>query len=583
MNERNPAGIRGRIIVAIIVALVLSFAPATTAGAAESGHTVDAPGEPAGFDAPLESMQPGDADDASGETIFALTDALALARRHGPGFAQVRLRAQARELESALSDADKAPRLTVSGRTALHPDPGQNVRADFQWNFHEHLTLSALVDRTWAVGTRAGAGSAVGGAGSSAGGLSETVTSGSGDNVTLSFHYKLWPRTDADFDERIRQLEERIAENDEYDAEFTAHVDIIDAFHDFEHAGRAEAIAAARLELADSRTELVEAAFAAGDEGLSALQDAQQAERQALVAQRDATAARSRAEVRLRRLLGDGSEDVLLGGGSKGALEGVSRDVSEGVLLNGLPDGMAGEAVGLVDDLDWSAFVATVQDVLEEDTDAVLGRLIASDEAYLNAELAELRTAKQFAEAGADRGVQWHADAAYRVPFGNGASGAGGGSGSDPGANAGGVSGSGPRKDSSGLDGQFTAFVGASWEWGTHGNVHVEQAKVAFESAKLTTRTAREAAIDAAEAALRALDDTAFAKEVAQRGSDQAATMLEIVERRVKLGLAGPLEFAQARLDVQRTRAELLAATDAWHRAWLEVGRRLGLPLPRGR
>src|SRR5690625_310409 len=71
-------GISGRIIVPFIVAFVLSFATATTAGAAN----------------------------APGETIFALSEALALAQSDGPGFAQARLQARSRELESAFEDAE---------------------------------------------------------------------------------------------------------------------------------------------------------------------------------------------------------------------------------------------------------------------------------------------------------------------------------------------------------------------------------------------------------------------------------------------------------------------------------------------
>lgn len=466
---------------------------------------------------------------------MTLSEALTMAQRYGPGFEQARLGAQSRELESALADARKSPVLTVTERTELQPYFGQSLSADLQWTFHDDFKFTALVGRVWRPDT------------STAGG-------GSNDKLTLSFSRKLWPRTDAALEDRIDSLGDRIADLNESHAFFDAHVAVVEAFGALDQALRAEALAVGQLELAVARTRIVTDGFAAGDRGLKELQDAQHAERQALVARRNAATARVQAALGLHRLLGDQSMDKL-----SGAVQ-LDWPRATDVGLEGPADGDSGlpaaaeiglPPLALHDDLAWCRFIDSVQGALAEAGDGVFERLLASDTAYLNAELAEWQAivARDNAESG--RGLQWDADASYTMPLSD-----------------------------SGAHGELTAFIGASWTWSAAGGIRAEQAELALAGAELRTGTARQTAMDGAAAALRMIDDAAFAKDVAEMGLEQARATMELVERRAELGFAGPLDLAEARLDVERARAERSKADSAWHNAWLDIARRFGLPFP---
>lgn len=493
---------------------------------------------------------------SAGGIVFTLSEALDLARRHGPGFEHVRLQHRSRQLESDLVDAGRRPLLTLSGRTELHPEVGQNVRADVEWSFHDSFTLSAVIDRTWDK-------------------ASGELTDGLTDNVTLSFQHKLWPGDDADLDDRIRRLEDRITELDGFHELVDAHVAVIDAFHGLERAEREAMMAGASLKLAQARTRLLEAAFAAGEEGLKALQDVRQAERQALVAHRNATTARAQAARYLLRIVGHGSGaeplhpigEIVRDGTDEGEPDEAECDDALKSLMRAATDTTVdgrGLAITLVDDFAWSRFVERIGDEMGRHGDSIIAQLSETDVSRLRVELAEMRAAELLHEVRSDRGLQWQANAAYTLPIPDSTAASGGATGGRSGGESG---------------GRFTAFIGSSWQWGGDGGLRVEQAEVAFESARRNTLTARRSAMDAAESALRTLEDAAFAREVAEGGVARAEATLEVVESRVELGFAGPLEHAQARLDVERTRAELFDATALWHKAWLEIARRLEIPL----
>lgn len=372
--------------------------------------------------------------------------------------------------------------------------------------------------------------------------LEASVSASSGDGERLSgrLHWSFWPPKDADFIDAGRELDRRVARRRADEAAFQAMRDLIGAFYALRDARFAVAVAEQAVAVAAQRAAIAAERFAAGQIGLSEWQAAQRAERQAHVELRVAHTDRRQATERLARLL-----------------------FAAGEAGTGEPPPFG----PLVDDLPWSTVTESVETVLAGGQDIVLELFLAHDAAYLEAVRSRHQQEELLAEAERATRINWRASVEYSAPLTRAsASPAGGGAGAadggDPGRGAG-----------------VAAWVTAALDLGSPGRIRHEQARVSLELAQLRTEQARHAALDAAAAALQAAEDAAFIRQLAAEALEEAQAAAALVERRMELGFAAPLEMDEARLELLRSEKDLARAEGELRLAWLELAHRLGVPV----
>lgn len=454
---------------------------------------------------------------------FTLRAALRQAVATGPGFADVALQAEAERLTEALGEARRAPALSLSARTELHPVVRQRLNADVQWSFHEDFSVTVSVSTVLQQGAP------------------PTLL---GDGLRVGFSRTLWPGADKDAQADEELLEQRLARLDARNGLAAAYRDVIEAFGQLDGARRQERLAEQRLGLSRDRATMAADAFAAGRIGLRERQDAGEALRQAQMSLRDATTNGETAVARLQRLLGYSAT-------------GASSPHEHMTLA---------EAAPLTDDLPWADFMAAVDEVLAAPADERKQLFARYDVGYVTALHNEVRQRTAVTTAKDASLPQWRAEAQYNLPLA-GAPGAG----ETP---AGGAA-------AGGSSGGLVAFIGATWDLSGANRIEAQRAAVGLERAEASTRAALQRAEDTGEAAVRAVHDAAFALEVAATGLAQAEETLGLVHRRVELGFAGPLELLEAELDAERAAADHAAAQRMLHLAYFDLGHRLGLDVAR--
>src|SRR5690606_23377586 len=240
--------------------------------------------------------------------------------------------------------------------------------------------------------------------------------------------------------------------------------------------------------------------------GLAEWQAAQRAQRQTQFDVRAARTAHRQAAERLARLMAAAGQPAA---GGQVLLDGSFQE--------------------LVDDLPWPAVQAAVEHVLAEAEDALGGRFLANDTAYLEAVGAELEQALAAADAERATRVNWRAVIEYTLPFGSsdagggsfapgsaaGGSGAGGGASPSPGPGPGsgleadpnpgpgagsnfgsgtGTTSTGPLLSPAGR-GELAVYLVAALDLSGAGGVRHQQAQTSLELARLRTEQARHAAL----------------------------------------------------------------------------------------
>lgn len=495
---------------AVVFAAPVPVSPAQDAPGAAAQNTADAP-------------------------VLTLSAALEQAASHGPGFATAMLQDELRALANEADAASRAPAVTFSSRTDVHPALRHGLSGSLKWELTDDLSLDVSV----------------------------STASRAGDRLSVSFNRALWPLRNADLAEGGRTLDQRIARLRADEASFDAMRAVINAFYSLRDARFGASVAEQALAVATQRAMMAGDRFAAGQIGLNEWQNAQRAERQAQIELRAARTAHEQAEQRLARLLYAADE------APAGAANATAADA-------------AGQFGAMVDDFPWSTVKQAIETLLAAGEDAVAERFLAGNATYLEAVRAELQQEQLVADAERATRINWHASVEYSLPLGSGASAAassaasaGGGSttGSSPGSTPGPTPGAGGIP---GDEGRLTAYVGATLNLGPTGRIRHEQAQVSLDMARLRTEQARYAALDGAAAAVRAVENAAFARELAAEGLEQAQATMALVQRRMELGFAAPLELDEARLELMRAERDLARADAELRLAWLDVAHRLG-------
>lgn len=555
---------------AATASLPVSTAASPATAAAASPETATAASLPAsavaGWEPTAAAGSPPDAaasyaDNAGTAThVLRLSVALEQAAAQGPGFAAAALQERLRVLAEEANAVRGRPALTLTSWTELHPEIGHVLSGAATWQVDEHLAFDA----------------------------SFSVAPEFGGRLTAGFRRALWPPAPRDLAEEERALTTAIVRRRADDEAFDAALDVIRAFYALRDAQFGVLVAEQALSVASLRAAIAEDRFAAGELGLAEWQAAQRAQRQAQFDVRAARIAHRQAAERLARLMAAAGQPAA---GGQVLLDGSFQE--------------------LVDDLPWPAVQAAVEHVLAEAEDALGGRFLANDTAYLEAVRAELEQALAAADAERATRVNWQAVIEYTLPFGSsdagggsfapgsaaGGSGAGGGSspssgtgpGSgleadpNPGPGAGSNFGSGTGTTSTGPllspagRGELAVYLVAALDLSGAGRVRHQQAQTSLELARLRTEQARHAALDAGLAAVRTAENAAFALELANEAVEQAQDTMALVQRRTVLGFAPPLELEEARLELLRARRDAARAEAELHLAWLELARRLGI------
>lgn len=443
---------------------------------------------------------------------LTLSAALRQATDYGPGFASAALQAELGMLADEAEAARRRPAVTLSSRTELHPALQQVLSGTLAWELSDELSVDLAV-------------SAASGTG---------VSARAADRLSVRFHRSLWPPQLTDAAADGRALDQHVARLRAERASFDAMREVISAFYSLRDARFGVAVAEQALSVAEQRARMAADRFSAGQLGLSEWQAAQRAERQAQIEARAARTAHDRAAERLARLL-------FAVGHTK-------------------PDG-ADPFGALVDDLPWAMLVQVVESILAID-DAVSERILSNDTAYLEAVRAEMRQSEFVSDAERATKVNWHATVEYTHPLGSPVGASGTATGVSDGTSRG--------------EGELLAYIGATLNLGSTGRIRHEEALVSLELARLRTEQARHAALDSAEAAMRKVEDAVFVQELAVEGFAQAEVTLGLVERRIELGFAAPLELDEARLELLRAERELARSEAELRLAWLDVAYRLG-------
>lgn len=466
---------------------------------------------------PAEVSAPAGSPGASSGGAAVLTLTEALARARASGPGFAAAALQERLRE--LAEAASAAARGPAVDVSVHTpltSLSPSLQGTLTWPLTDHLSLQVN-----AGGSTSG--------GPASGGSSGLSGGGFGGFVALRYERTLWPPEEEELERAAEALARRQAEVQAWEALLDATRAVMDAFYALRDAVLGVQVAELALDVAQRRAAVAVEHFAAGQIGVSELHAVQRREREALVELRSARQARDDAAVRLARLLeGDGA--------------------TTGALAQQL---LSAE---LVDDYPWPDLTSAVEELLAGE-DELWRRVLENDIAYLHAGQLELEQEAAAREASGGP-VRWRFVAEYSAAL--------------PGSEN---SGAGPSA-------QGLVVLAGTADLSGAGRLRAEQAAVQRELARLRAEQARQAAIDGAQAALLALDDAAFALELTAAALEQAETNLMLVERRLELGFAAPLERAEAELARLQARRDVLRAEANWHLRWLDVARRLGVPLP---
>lgn len=477
---------------------------------------------PAAILAMLMLVSPGvSAQAVHSQASLTLTQALALATQCGPAFRD-QARLQERQRLNALSEQNaKRAAWQLSAGASVKPDVSSGAVANMTWKLSDSMSLRLNLP----LGTP---------------GAAASPPTSARKSLALDWSHTLWPADDRTLQTDIQLYQLRVAELELRDHYSNAVLDVINSFHDLQASISRTELAERSLHLAQAQTNDSLHRYENGLIGLDTLHATQRLHHQAQVALQRALLEQEQAFERFTRIAG-GDSCLVLGG---------ARTVAD---------------LRLDDDLDWDALAYGVASVLDvprpvstPERGAEIGSqlhgsgwqagLLSHSTAYARARVAALQSKAAF--VASERRLQPAMSTAANI-----------------------------NSDLESAEPDWSIGIHAVWDLGPNRHVERNRAQLDLEAAEDNLAQASSGALEAGRAAWLAVSDAMYALELAESSLEESRKTEEIVQRRVKAGLAPAVEADQARLEVDRRALDYGQALVALRMAWLKLGNRLGLGL----
>lgn len=455
---------------------------------------------------------------AAARTEVRLTEVLARAEACGPAFESLARAYDQQRLADRKELYDKLPSGRVTLAARLDPAPRQGGRATVGWQLTDDLS----VDLNVPLGTLPIAG----------------TPGASGGSLSVSWSKRLWPDPGRAFRDELQRVEEHITALELREQEASAITDVVAAFYALRAAEAQLELDARQHDLAQGRADYALQRYEQGFIGLRDLQTEQSALHQAAAAVERSWREARQARERLVTVIGAAES------GSECAYS------------------WPGEA-DLVDDVDWEAVIGEIAGLLElpafpqpagadepeaEPADAWEDLLLAHSIAYQRARMAVLNARIALAAAESALLPALNAEAVVQT-------------------------------DLEAFDPGWAVGVSVTWDFAAARRLDVESARLELEAAESRLEQARRTAVDAGRTAWRRVVDATSALSRTEEALEEARRTEELALRRIDAGLAPEAERKEARLVVDRRRAEVEAARAERHMAWLALAQQFGIAI----